>query len=44
VPLLQQSHKGGDAQMERIICGDSREELKQFEDNSIDCIATDPPY
>ena len=25
--------------MERIIHGDSREELKQFEDNSIDCVA-----
>jgi len=27
-----------------IICGDSKEKLKEIEDNSIDMIATDPPY
>jgi len=30
--------------MERIVHGDSREELKQFGDNSFDCMVTDPPY
>lgn len=28
----------------KIICGDCIEEMKKLEDNSIDCIITDPPY
>jgi len=30
--------------MEKIICGDSLQELKKLEDNSIDSVVTDPPY
>jgi len=28
----------------KIIFGDSKEKLKELEDNSIDLIVTDPPY
>lgn len=28
----------------RIILGDSKEKLKELEDNSIDLVVTDPPY
>ena len=28
----------------RVICGDCVEVMKTFDDNSIDCIVTDPPY
>lgn len=27
-----------------LVCGDSREALKSIESNSVDLIATDPPY
>jgi len=27
-----------------VLCGDSEEVLKQYPDNSIDCMVTDPPY
>ena len=30
--------------MDKILHGDSLELLKDMEDNTIDCIVTDPPY
>lgn len=30
--------------LEKVICGDSQEELKKFEDNSFDLTVTSPPY
>ena len=30
--------------MDKLIHGDSAEELKKLEDNSVDLVCTDPPY
>ena len=31
-------------QVNQVICGDCLEVLKDFPDNSVDAIVTDPPY
>ncbi len=30
--------------IDKVICGDSADVLKELPDNSIDCIITSPPY
>ena len=32
------------SELDKIICGDSSEELKKIEDESVDCCITSPPY
>ena len=42
--ILRHEHKTNNLPLNKILCGNCEEILKNFPDNSIDLIFTSPPY